>query len=240
MNVQHELRAALIADGTLWGYLSLLRQPDAPDFSASETAFVSAVATHLAQALRAIQLSAALGLDGAPSTPGLILLGSNDEVQAATPQADELLEEMGHGWRQGERLPEVAYVLAAAARAIARGAVEPGVLPRGRLRAPSGRWLVLHGSVLTSAAGTGQVAITVEPATTSDVAPLLVKAYDFTQREQEVVLLVLRGLSTSEIAHTLCIAPYTVQDHLKAIFDKAGVRSRRELVTQVFYRHHAA
>jgi hypothetical protein len=43
-------------------------------------------------------------------------------------------------------------------------------------------------------------------------------------------------LSTADLCQTLHIAPNTV--HFKAIFDKVGVRSRRELVAQVFAQQY--
>ncbi|MCC7380379.1 MAG: helix-turn-helix transcriptional regulator [Deltaproteobacteria bacterium] len=48
----------------------------------------------------------------------------------------------------------------------------------------------------------------------------------------------MRGLSTKEIAQALAISPFTVQDHLKSIFEKTGVRTRGELVGHVFLEHY--
>jgi DNA-binding NarL/FixJ family response regulator len=50
---------------------------------------------------------------------------------------------------------------------------------------------------------------------------------------------VARGLSTSAIAGRLYLSPYTVQDHLKSIFEKAGVGMRGGLVARLFFEHYA-
>jgi DNA-binding CsgD family transcriptional regulator len=97
---------------------------------------------------------------------------------------------------------------------------------------------VLHASRLAGPAALGQTAVILELARPTEVAPLILQAYDLTAREAQVAQLVLQGLSTDEIAAVLCISTLTVQQHLKAVFDKTGVRSRRELVAQLFAQQY--
>jgi DNA-binding CsgD family transcriptional regulator len=52
-------------------------------------------------------------------------------------------------------------------------------------------------------------------------------------RERDICREVMAGHSTSDIAGRLFISSNTVQDHLKSVFGKVGVRSRGELVARL-------
>jgi DNA-binding CsgD family transcriptional regulator len=82
------------------------------------------------------------------------------------------------------------------------------------------------------------IGVIIEPAAPTEVAILLGQAHGLSTRESQICALVGRGSSTTMIARQLGISPYTVQDHLKSIFDKTVVHSRRELISQILFEEH--
>ncbi len=53
--------------------------------------------------------------------------------------------------------------------------------------------------------------------------------FDLTEREGDVVALVAKGLTNREIAGQLYVSVNTVEYHLRNVFAKLGISSRREL-----------
>jgi DNA-binding CsgD family transcriptional regulator len=96
---------------------------------------------------------------------------------------------------------------------------------------------VIHASWLGSQPH-ATVAVIIEPAAAVEIAPLLMAAYGLTARERTVTGLVCSGLSTREVAARLHLAEHTVQDHLKSVFTRTGVRSRRELVATILRQEY--
>jgi DNA-binding CsgD family transcriptional regulator len=142
-------------------------------------------------------------------------------------------------WPRRSEPPQAIRAVAARLQALEQattGGAE--LMPRARVQSRSGQWLVLHAARLSGPGGGGQIAVIVEPATPAEVAPLVLQAYGLTDREAQVAQLVLRGFSTNEIAASLFITALTVQEHLKSIFDKTGVHSRREFVAQLFAQQY--
>jgi DNA-binding CsgD family transcriptional regulator len=61
----------------------------------------------------------------------------------------------------------------------------------------------------------------------------LTQASQFSEREKEVIELLLQGASNKEIARALYITESTVESHLTKIYAKLGVRSRAEAIIRL-------
>jgi DNA-binding CsgD family transcriptional regulator len=241
MDLGDELRAALVVGSKCWGFMCLHRERASPNFTPAEAAFLAKLTPHLAEGLRtALLIGDARATTFQPEGPGLVLLEDDLSLAAITPAAESWLAEVPESaWPSSLELPDAVYAVAARLLALERGGyAPPDLMPRVRLRTASGRWLVLHASRLRAPGTEGQIAVILEEARPAEIAPLIVEAYGLTKREAEITKLVLRGLSTAEVSGELHITPNTVRDHFKSIFDKVGVRSRRELVGQVFAQHY--
>ncbi len=234
-----ELRAALVTREVCWGVLCLHRERSSPPFDAADADFLRRVIPPLAEGLRNGLLLGAAAVESADA-PGLLLLADDHSIAAITSRAERLLADVAEEDRSPVHgLPYAVHAVAAQLRAAERHGEEALELaPRARLRTASGQWLVLHASRTAGANMDGQIAVIVELARPVEIAQLIVQAYALSRRESEIVRLVAQGLTTKELAVAFSITANTVQDHFKAIFEKVGVHSRRELVSQLYAQQY--
>jgi DNA-binding NarL/FixJ family response regulator len=240
--IDDELRGSFVSGGAYWGAAGFLRDRGRPWFTEEDVRLLAALSEPLAEGFRRALLAAAIA---APQTaasqddsPGVVIFDEKGAVESISPAAERWISEMVE-----IPLPSVAteskmvQAVAARARALAEGEDPLTQTARSRVQLRSGRWLLLYGTRL-SGGSRSRVAVIIQPAAPHDVAPLVALAYALTDRECQIMRLCMKGLSTKDIAQALTVSPYTVQDHLKSIFDKTGVRSRGELVGQIFLEHY--
>ncbi|WP_054023478.1 helix-turn-helix transcriptional regulator [Bacillus sp. FJAT-28004] len=235
-----EMRAALLSDGVCWGYLTLFRKAGEPFFIEEEILFITSIAPVLAKSLKKYALEL-------PSTdvvtsleePGILVLSEQLQFISSNQAARHWLSAL----RSLEHIEDDTLprpIRAVCSRALAQTDSAPDEVKSAKvcIRMPSGLYLSVLASKLDGADGMIQLAVSVEPAKPSDILPLISEAYALSVREKEVIERIIKGFSTKEIAMSLHISAYTVQDHLKSIFAKTGVNSRRELLWELFSRHN--
>jgi DNA-binding CsgD family transcriptional regulator len=251
MDADAELRATFTAGGRGWGLMHLNRAGTTHGFSDEEVGFVEAIAPIVGRALRLSLISHPASND-AGRGPGMAVVDAENRLVSATPEALAWFEEIESIYLipdpvLGRDVPSEVTVAAREARARATASFDgawaasanAAAATRTRARTRNGVWLLIHASCLQRADGTASdAAVVIEPAKASEVAPLIVDAYELTPREVDVTRALARGLSTNEIAAELHLSRYTVQDHLKSVYEKAGVSSRGELVAKMFADHY--
>lgn len=221
LGLDAEARTLFAVDGACWGAAGMVRS--GRDFDERELEFLLAVAPAIASASR-LSARREAALPGEEAAPAIVVLGRPGELLSATPAVDS--------WR--ERFDDIAPGrFALLLRMMWAGCMaSPDHSFRARVRNGRTRWAVLEGSRLVGS-DEAEVAVLISAADTDDLGAMLLAAYGLTAREREVCQEVALGHSTVEIGHRLSVSPYTVQDHLKAVFAKVGVHSRGELVERL-------
>ena len=227
LGVTDEMRVILTSRDMVWGTLTLYRRAPHPPFTERDERVVRSALTAMADVFRLAMLRAALEMPaGLERPPGMVVVSPSGEIAAVSDSARTWLDAID----DRGRIPSVVRAIAAA---VAAG----DSLAHAAFPAPEGRWVMLHASPLAGqAAGVGIIIEGAQPARLSEV---IAGAYGFTPREREITALTAQGRSTKQIALALGISPFTIQDHLKAVFAKVGVQSRAELVATLYMQHYA-
>jgi DNA-binding CsgD family transcriptional regulator len=225
-----ELRAALRTGDACWGFLCLHREAGVA-FSPDEIEFVRRLSPDLAHGIRTGLLAASLDAREPGEAPGLVVLAADGSLVSTTEAGRRWLDALGCPDPERFGLAPVIRGLAARLQNAGAPGAEP---PHLSVQTQAGKWATLHASHLPAAAGgPGAIAVIIEEPSPSQLAPVLMLAYGLTTQERAITSLVCRAMSTRAISDRLHISDNTVQDHLKSIFDKTGVRSRRELAAAI-------
>ena len=230
--VGDELRC-VVADGYgSWGDFMLFRASDDRPFDADDAQLMRHVSDVLAGALRRHAIKSIENPEPTPAETGVVLLDSRLQLVGTTAPARAWFTALNPAetWFP-DGIPALVWSVVGRLLAAEQGH-DAGRPVRVRVRAADGRWAIVEAARLDGS--DPGIAVTLRSAAADDVLALLSRAAGLSPRERELVALLLEGLATRELAERLFISRHTVQDHLKSVFEKVGVRSRRELLTGVF------
>lgn len=225
-----EVRVVCMSKGKCFGHLSLFRDKTKVPFQHDECKYLSKVGLLAGDTLRTsfiIRSEEQVKVLGR----GMIVLNENLRLN--------YWDETGYIWlsnfRKYEQLNEDDIPRPIRAVCSKVKADETNKEATVCISLTCGEFLVIRASRLEgySSCHTGY-RVLFESARPEEVFPLLAESYCLSQREKEVIVGIVRGMSTKEVAKELCISTYTVQDHFKSIFEKVGVCSRNELIWELF------
>ncbi len=234
MGLGDEARAALRSRGRCWGVLCLHREEGSNGFDHEELALLRDVAPLLGEGIRrGLAVSSVAAGDTISGGPGVLILDADLSPVSSNRQAERWLADV-HASEWPPFVPLPMAVLAAAAAARDQSNVDAASLAPTRVRRARGGWMTAHASRLSD--DQSGIVVVLDAASPDEVTSLVLEVHGLTPAQCRVAALVLRGHSTQQIVNELGISAHTIQEHLGAVFDKFGIRSRRELVAALSTR----
>jgi DNA-binding CsgD family transcriptional regulator len=220
-----ELRLALVSDGRYWGALSMFREGTRHPFTEREATLVADLAGPLTLALRRYQV-------GTPArtrtcrAPGVLLFHRDSRAVTISRQAQLWLQDLaasgGSSGPNEEDLLRVTYEVASAT-------TQHAVSPTCRGRVPDGSWLVVSGGRISH--DDLEVAVILTSGDPLSIAPAFSVWCGLTPRQSQILNLLVSGFARKQIGRQLNLSSLTVDDHVKVLYQKAGVSGREELLS---------
>ena len=211
-----------------WGFLELWRLAPNREFTAADRELLAAVCPGLTTGVRRLQAQTLL--QHPPSErpaggPVVLVLTADLEVRSMTAQTQQYLRVLVPPDSDHPPVPASAYNVAAQLLAAEAGVDDHPAWARVHLR--DGVWVTLRAARLS----TDEIAVTIDHTAIAERVDLFCRAFGLSPRERDVLVTLVGGSDTRHVAASLFVSEHTVQDHLKSIFDKTSLRSRRKLLS---------
>src|SRR5260221_12980319 len=121
-----EMRAVFVMNAACWGTLCLHRERGAPEYTATEAAFLARLAPHIAEGLRKALLLANTSTTTAPDGPGILILSEEYSVVTMNAVAAYWLAELTEAERGAQQaLPHMVKTVVTRLQMIKRGTAGP-------------------------------------------------------------------------------------------------------------------
>ena len=210
-----------------WGWVELYRNGSDRRFDGRDLELLAQLGPTFAAVLRRSVAARPPAGGTAPRPPGVLLLDRELRLVSWTAGARAWIEALPAAglFAAWGILPAVIYPAATRARTAAAAPAHALIQTEG------GDWAMIDAAPLEG--GAAGIAVTLRAATPAETFELLCRAWGLSPRERELVALVAAGLDTRTLTRRLFISRHTVQDHLKSVFAKVGVHSRRELLARL-------
>ena len=243
-SIHHQMSIYLKNDQRLFGILSLFRPQTAKRFSSLDMAKADLMAPHLSGALEKSMISQKMVerrsfidsiVAGLPYK-GIMVMDASLEPIYQDENAVRILSDLNRAKKPGdvsfELLPRDIYLrckdlLTSIGQ---EQAFEPRQLQFDLVSPGDKQKISIHLRLITNRGNNPLLLLCFNPEEPLSCLLKRSKKHGLTGREIEVVSLLSEGLTNKEIGNRLFISEYTVENHLRSIYRKMGVKNRTSLV----------